>query len=252
MSVRTIQGPWTYGQGFGVLIAFLVAYAALSAGHMGLVNATIGFEAYLGEGPRLPPHMLIVSQTIKAAALVGVVWLVALHWRGLDWRAVGFTPARARWFVAAIVVALLGFLASVVLAKLAVSAVPEWARLTASRYAWGDAPAWQMLILLGFTIFVTPVAEELFFRGFLLQWLASHRPLWLAILVSSVMFGASHIVPPQAIVAAAMAVLISILYVVSRSVWPCIVCHSLNNALGVGFGMAAEAGILPVWLTPPG
>ncbi len=251
MSARIINGPWTFWQGLLVLAAFAVAFTTLSAGHMYWVKNTVGFEAYLGDGPRLPPKLLITSQLIKAATLFGVVWIFALKLRRLDWRSVGFKRCHAVWFIAAIVVAAAGFALRLLLAKSMVVALPDWVRFAASPYAWGDAPAPQMLVLIAMTIIVTPIAEETFFRGFLFQWMATHRPLWVAILVSSAIFGASHIVPSQAISAALMSVLITLLFIGGRSVWPCVLCHSLNNAIGLFLGMAATAGLLPPFLTPP-
>jgi len=63
------SGPWTFRQGLSVLSAFLLVCAVLAAGHVLLVKQ--GFETYLGHDPCLP-HMPIVRQTIRAAALAGI------------------------------------------------------------------------------------------------------------------------------------------------------------------------------------
>ncbi len=251
MRARLYDGPWSSREGLLVLIAFALAYTACTAAHMAIVKHTVGMEAYLGDGPRLPPALLITSQWIKAVVLLGVLALLALHRKRLGWAALGFVRAAPRWYVWAVVFALGGFVLRLGLAKALVVALPDWLRHAASPYAWGDATWPQMMLLLGTTIVVTPLAEEAFFRGFLFRWMATKHPLWLAVVASSAMFGASHIVPAQAISAAVMSLLIILLYVCSRSIWPCIVCHALNNALGVGLGMAAVAGRLPAWLTPP-
>jgi hypothetical protein len=252
MPRRRLPAIWTFRQGLWVLLSFLALLFALTAAHMLWVKHAIGFPAYLGEGPRLPPKLLTASQLIKAVAIVAALWLVALRRRGFAWDVLGLRRCEPRWLALAAGAALLGFVLIVLLAKLLVAAVPDWARHSASRYAWGDTPPAEMLALAALTVLVTPLVEELFFRGFLFRWMASHRPLWLAIAVSSLMFGASHVVPSQAIVAAAMSVLITLLYLGSGSIWPSVLCHALNNALGVGFGMAAAAGLLPAGLTPPG
>jgi len=251
MAARKLSGPWTFPQGLLVLVIFLVIYASLSATHMYWVKNTIGFDAYLGDGPRLPPKLLITSQLIKAATLIGVVWLIALKARNLSWDAIGLRRCHWGWLVAAVGVAVVGAAVSLLLAKALIFAAPDWGRFAASRYAWNDAPPWQMLFLIGITIVLTPIAEEIFFRGFLFQWMATHRPIWVAMLVSSAMFGASHIIPSQMIVAAFMSLLIISLFLASRSIWPCMVCHGVNNALGVFLGMAATENLLPLWLTPP-
>ena len=251
MFAHPLRGPWSQRRGFAVLLAFVVSYFLLSAMHMLLVRWTVGFDAYLGHGPRMPPGVLIAGQAIKAAVLLGALYWVALRPLGLDWSSVGFVPCKRGWLLAGAGVAIGGFALRLVLAKVLVMQLPDWARFAASPYAWGDAPPAVMLVLSMMTLAVTPVAEEAFFRGFLLPWMATYRPLWLAMLAGAAMFGASHIVPSQALSAALMSLLIMGLYLGSRSIWPCIACHALNNALGMGLGMAATAGLLPAALTPP-
>lgn len=251
MPGRIVHGPWSQRRGFAVLLAFIVPYVLLSAAHMLLVRWTVGFDAYLGHGPRMPPQVLIVGQAIKAVVLLGALYAVALRPMRLDWRAVGFVHCTRVWLLAGVAAALAGFALRLLLAKWLVADIPAWARFATSPYAWGDAPPAVMAVLVVMTVGVTPLAEEAFFRGFLLPWMATYRPLWLAMLAGAAMFGASHLVPAQAISAALMSLLIMGLYLGSRSIWPCIACHVLNNALGMGLGMAATAGLLPQVLTPP-
>lgn len=246
-----LSGPWSFGQGLTVLISAMIGYTALSMAHLTFAKNVVGLEAYLGDGPRLPPILLIVSQTSKALALLGAVWFLAIKWSKLSWEAVGFRKVDRRWLVAAVLFAAVGFAFNILLAKTLVFALPDWASFTASRYGLDDGPLWQIAMLLVLTVLVTPFVEEVFFRGFLFQWMATYRPIWLAILVSSVMFGASHIIPPQIIAAAAFSLLIIYLFLASNSIWPAIVCHCVNNGLGVAFNMAAVAGVLPPALTPP-
>lgn len=129
--------------------------------------------------------------------------------------------------------AVAGFLLRIVLAKLMVFALPDWAAFAAAPIELAATNWLQLTFFLMMTVLITPVAEEIFFRGFLFQWMASRHRLWLAALISSVMFGASHIIPPQAISAAIMSLLIIYLFVTSKSLWPPIVCHIVNNLLSV-------------------
>ena len=96
------------------------------------------------------------------------------------------------------------------------------------------------------TVIITPVVEEIFFRGFLFQWMSSNRPVWLAAIISSVMFGVSHIVPPQAIAATILSLVIIVLYVYSGSIWPAIVAHVVNNALAIGGNLLIHLELLAI------
>ena len=226
-----IQSPWTRRSGLLVLASFALLYTAVSAGHMLLVKHTVGFEAYLGEGPRLPQHLLLTMQAAKAALLLGVL-AVALRWRGLDWSALGFRRTTRGWLLLAVLVAIAGLLLRLVLAKWMSTALPDWAAFMQSPYGRSDSGLAITVALGAATVLLTPFAEEVFFRGFLFTWMTGHRPVWLAMLVSSLIFGAMHIIPPQAISAALMALALCALYWFSRSIWPPILCHVIGNGIG--------------------
>lgn len=225
--------PWTFRGGLGVLVAFALSYVAVSAAHMLVVRHTVGFEAYLGSGPRLPAHLLLTMQLVKAALLLGVLF-VALRVRGLGWRALGLRPTTSGCLWLAVTVAVAGLLLRLALAKGMAATLPDWAAFMENPYGAHDAGLALTLALGVSTVLLTPFAEEVFFRGFLFTWMTGHRPVWLAMLVSSAIFGAMHIVPPQAISAALMALALSALYWYSGSLWPPIVCHAVGNGLGYG------------------
>lgn len=46
--------------------------------------------------------------------------------------------------------------------------------------------------LLVSVVVAAPLAEELFFRGMLFQWLRARMPVWVAVVASSVVFGIAH------------------------------------------------------------
>lgn len=222
--------PWLFRDGLLILAGFALLYIGTSAAHMLLVKHTIGFKTYLGDGPGLPQHLLLTMQLTKAALLLGVLW-VALRSRRLDWAAIGFRPTTRGWLLLAVLVAIAGLLLRLGLARWMSVAVPDWAVFMANPYGTPDSGL-LVGIALGFcTVLLTPVAEEAFFRGFLFTWMTGHRPVWLAMLVSSLIFGAMHIIPPQAISAALMALALCALYWFSGSLWPPIIAHMIGNGL---------------------
>lgn len=191
--------PWTSRAGLLILASFALLYMGTSAAHMLLVKHTIGFKAYLGDGPGMPQHLLLTFQLTKAALLLGVLW-VALRRRNLGWSVLGFRPTTRKWLLLAVLVAVAGLLLRLWLARWMSVAIPDWAVFMRSPYGSIDSGI-AVSIALGFcTVLLTPFAEEVFFRGFLFTWMTGHRPVWLAMLVSSLIFGAMHIIPPQAII----------------------------------------------------
>ncbi|MDG1893287.1 MAG: ABC transporter permease [Fuerstiella sp.] len=97
------------------------------------------------------------------------------------------------------------------------------------------------------TVFaVTPaICEEIAFRGFILSGLARGGRLKIAVIVSSLMFGIIHMIPQQAFNAALLGLILGLLAVHSRSLFPAIAFHLCNNAIATfhaknGFGIEAD------------
>jgi membrane protease YdiL (CAAX protease family) len=80
-------------------------------------------------------------------------------------------------------------------------------------------------------VIIAPIAEELLFRGYLLGKLRKHAPLWVAIFVTSVIFGAIHLAWNVGIDVFALSIVLCVLRVVSGSLWPSIMLHMLKNGL---------------------
>lgn len=78
-----------------------------------------------------------------------------------------------------------------------------------------------------------PVMEELFFRGFLLFGLENRYGRTPAVLVSACLFGVSHLNAVAAVYAATAGVLLGVLALYTRSIWPGIAVHAAVNAMPV-------------------
>lgn len=250
-SSREFHSPWSFWYGAMVLALAMVAFMALSWAHMQIVAKTVGVEAYLGDGQRLPPSVLTIGQFNKALALMGVLAVVGLALKRLDWSSVGFCRVAAGWLVFAALGGVVFFGLRLLLAKWMVVVMPDWLAFAQVPFGFDAVIPWfETAGFLAMTLLITPIVEEVFFRGFMFKWMSGHRPVWVAALVSSALFGISHIIPPQVISAFLMALFLTWLYWRTGSIWPAIVAHVVNNTLGILLGAAALAGGLPAWLTP--
>ena len=85
------------------------------------------------------------------------------------------------------------------------------------------------------TVFaLTPaICEELAFRGFILSGLARGGRLAVAIVISSVMFGVIHMIPQQIFNATLVGLLIGLIAIHSRSLFPVILFHFATNTLAL-------------------
>jgi membrane protease YdiL (CAAX protease family) len=90
------------------------------------------------------------------------------------------------------------------------------------------------LIAVGFLVAVlSPVAEEIFFRGLFYGSLRSRLPVVPAAIIAGIVFGALHAstgvdaIPPLAI----LGFLLCVLYEKTGSLYPCIAVHAFNNTI---------------------
>ena len=122
-------------------------------------------------------------------------------------------------------------------------------------YAEHPAPPMGMagLFVLLSIAFIAPVAEELVFRGYLLNLWMHRWGLWPGIAMSSIVFGAAH--GHGFVFAAAGGVLFCLAYLRFGSLWPGTLLHSVGNLVNGPFGLApfflqktrAEAVSLSAW-----
>jgi sodium transport system permease protein len=106
--------------------------------------------------------------------------------------------------------------------------LPESARQVMGLMKTGDKPTWLLLLVFA----VTPaICEELAFRGFILSGLARGGRLAIAVGISSMMFGIIHMIPQQAFNAALLGLVLGLLAIYSRSLFPAMAFHFCNNAI---------------------
>lgn len=82
-----------------------------------------------------------------------------------------------------------------------------------------------------FVIGIAPVAEEFFFRGFLFQALRRSWGVWLAAPASGLIFGALHFQLDKLVPLAILGTALAFVLHRTRSLWPCILLHALNNTV---------------------
>lgn len=95
----------------------------------------------------------------------------------------------------------------------------------------------QYEFIVAFIILVVfiPVSEEILFRGYLFGKLKKISPIWLAILLTSLLFGVLHGAWNVAIDTIALSVVLCVLRQISGSIWPSILLHMTKNAIAFYF-----------------
>jgi len=105
---------------------------------------------------------------------------------------------------------------------------PEWFSVVGLNEAMPDFQFRYLLLLAG-PVLLAPLAEELVFRGFLLNLWIARWGVWPAIIASSLFFGAMHW--ERTLFAGVMGVGFALVYLKYDSLWPGIALHAAYNLL---------------------
>ncbi len=212
--------PWWYGP-----VAFL-AGAVVGLISAGIVWAVFGIDAD-------SPEATITGTVLLDGALVAVALLFASFVRrprpwhfGL--RRTAFWPA-VGW-------AALGIFSFYVFAAVYTAILqPDVEQTVAQDLGAEDSSLG--LVAAGFMIIcIAPFAEEFFFRGFFYGALRTRFSIAVAAIIDGLVFGLIHfqggedgllIVPPLAV----LGVVFCLVYERTRSLYPCIALHALNNSI---------------------
>jgi sodium transport system permease protein len=113
----------------------------------------------------------------------------------------------------------------------------------------GDLPLWQLLLLFAL---LPAVCEELAFRGFILNGLATRLGGGSAILVSSLLFAFAHGDAFRVLPTFPLGVILALLATRSGSLYPGMLFHAIHNGLALSVGwwskQVEEGRVEPSWL----
>jgi membrane protease YdiL (CAAX protease family) len=220
---------------FGAVVAILL---------VGAIATMIWLVADPGaDTSKTPDGLLIALTVVQDALLVGsaVYVLAAMLKRVTPWmlglRTVSFVTA-VKWILAAYAIY---WVANLVL--LSIFGQPPEQDLVRDLKDQQD-----LAVLIGFaalTCFVAPLAEELFFRGFMFSVLAGRLGVWWGGAITGVIFGLIHLPGAPVLGVAVLMVFgaaLCFLYVKTGSIIPGMALHAFNNA--VSFGVTKS---LPAW-----
>ncbi|MGH7674850.1 MAG: lysostaphin resistance A-like protein, partial [Gemmatimonadales bacterium] len=105
---------------------------------------------------------------------------------------------------------------------------PRWLEELFEQLLLGERGLWASLVLVAL---VAPLTEELLFRGVVLRGFLTRYPARRAIVLSALLFGASHLNPWQFGSATVFGLLAGWWLARTGSLVPCLFGHALNNAV---------------------
>ena len=189
-----------------------------------------------GAGPRADGELgtaALLAAALLEGLMIAAVWLFGVNKYRARWAAAGLVrPRHAYWLI-------------LVAAALALNLAFSAAYVVVTKAAGADdlAPsplpfetsggALHRLVVSAVLGVLAPFAEEVFFRGFLLTAMVPALGLYRAMIVSSALFAVSHGIVAVMVPLFITGLLLSWLYVKTRSIWPPVTAHVLQNMLAL-------------------
>ena len=206
--------PWGWRE-----LAAVSAFAAV----VNLAFYPFSVSAF-GMGGGQPSLAFFVQVVLSYALIAGVIWLVALRRHRVSWPALGFRPVDVRGLSG-----LLGLLAGViVVANVVVRSLIDMPR-PPDLFIFGHGP--REMALMGVLIIVAaPLAEETFFRGFLLQGIARRLRFWPSAVLTSAVFAVAHVWWQYYVPIFVLGLAFAWLFWRTGSLWAPIAAHATINA----------------------
>ena len=99
----------------------------------------------------------------------------------------------------------------------------------------GLSQSFEYLLAFVTLVIIAPISEELLFRGYLLGKLRKHVSTWVAILITSLLFGAIHLAWNVGVDVFALSIVLCLLRIRTGRLWPSILLHMIKNAIAFYF-----------------
>ena len=174
---------------------------------------------------------VMVTTSIRVRAMIGLPWAIKRYRTSLselgvhrwpNWKDGIWLPLGAVGYV--ILSALLTSVALVVLPFFD-SQQPQDTGFS------GISGQFEYILAFVVLVIVAPVAEEVLFRGYLFGKLRKYAPVWVAVLVTSVVFAVVHFQWNVGVDVFALSIVLCVLRIITGSLWPAIFLHMAKNGL---------------------
>jgi uncharacterized protein len=220
--------PWSS------VVALIAALGGALAG--GLVVYVVA--AIAGANLDDPPPAVDISATVlQDAAFVGAAIIFAsMVARPRPWH-FGLRPPTRVWPAVGYVVA--GYLTFLAAAAAWSVALNLHEQDDVVNQLGADESTVALIAVTILVCVIAPMAEEFFFRGYFFAALRNWRGVWPAAIITGLVFGGIHAgsAPVGFLVPLALfGFILCLVYNVTRSLYPCITLHCINNSIAFGVG----------------
>ncbi|MGP1906895.1 lysostaphin resistance A-like protein [Metabacillus sp. JX24] len=207
-----------------------------------LMLLEFGLVMFLVKGHMQPLYDQWLGNSLHAGTLTGAtialilltgVYFLALKPHNENWPAVGVRPFYKKdWGI--IILCVLFLLAAGAAVMAAVSFFGVSYENSKTDTLTGDIAPSAILLALVSAAVISPVYEEIFYRGFLYRWLRTRLGVWAGILLSSLIFTAAHYPVTNAMPVNFLDGLVfAWAYEKTHSIWPGVIIHGVVNAISI-------------------
>jgi len=209
--------------GLGVAVVAVVIASALLAIPFALAGADLDSGAFI-----------IAGTIVQDLVVITVAWFLAADLGRPDARTFGLRPFRA----SALGWTFLALVAYLVLTSIYTLLVDPPSEQLPSGLEDADTDLVLALATGLLLIGIAPLAEEVFFRGFLYQAFRNSFGVLPGAVLSGLIFGAIHLEFFKLVQLAVLGVILALLFEKTRSLWPPIILHAVNNSLAFAYLMS--------------
>ncbi len=211
------------------------------------IAAQLIIEAVVWILVKLGAPLSSVNQTVLSAIIAAVLYIITLiiviggplltQKKATSLKEVGLTnlPTWTDIFMAPAGFVIY-FILSSGLIYVATQMFPGFNATQAQNTGFGHVNKTYELILAFITlVVVAPVAEETLFRGYLYGKLKKYIPIWVAILITSALFGSLHGAWNVAVDTFALSIILCLLRESTGGIWASILLHMIKNGIAFYF-----------------
>jgi len=215
-----------------VLFAVLISIAGPIVASIGIAYVLRSISSITGDDPLVELYVLLMS-FMAQIAMLGSVWFLAFHKNQSDFSKLGIKKPDAGVFLRFVPGAVLLTLLVPVLYSVAISLLNMNDLQPASLPESIVSNRASVLLFAIMAVFVAPLVEEVFFRGFVYPAIANKYGVIVSAVSTSILFGLAHIVAANAIIAFFIGLILVYVYHQTTNLLAPILVHSTFNQISV-------------------
>lgn len=225
---REPEVAWGWRE-IGLVVGLVLGGTLLTALVLGIVARVTGMEV---RDSLLSPINYVTAISFMGLMVLGV-YLFAVRRSG--WRALGLRPAPFKVFVATPGLVFIGLLGAALVNQIIIRVTGEELENPQVEALTGGQPLGgvQLVLILLLVSVMAPIAEEFLFRGMLYPVLRRHLGAVPAVIANAAIFAGAHLIWQLFPALFIIGLMLAFLREWSKSVYPCIIYHCLQNIFAV-------------------